>query len=394
MSKFIRSMEPLRPPIDWNRLLELRLERATRLMERDGIDAVLVQSFEPVLYFSNWPRWSFLFTHRYCALYPRGRPEPVLFCPFADEGAVEHYQLFEDIRGLPTVKREWPKEFARAFSDYGLVGKRVGLDPNMHGSLYENIKQQINEVEFVNVGNFLSEVRAVKNEEEVKAYDFTLSIIEGGINTAINTARESWGRHTEVEICAVGIGELLKRGCTRCNIWIASGENAAPLNRFPTDRPVRGEEICLVDGGGSFNGYRAEFARSIWTGGRPSAEHKKIYQTVYRCHERIREIMRPGIKGSEIDRMVMDTVEEAGYTEFYGGHPYTGHGIGITQEPPWITCTDPNIDSVLETGMILNIEPGIWKPGVGGFRIEDTYLITETGWQRLSRAPYEEDLLC
>jgi Xaa-Pro dipeptidase len=156
---------------------------------------------------------------------------------------------------------------------------------------------------------------------------------------------------------------------------------------------VRGGEIAVIDGGAGFNGFKSEFARSVWTGGRPTKEQKRVYRTVYESLEAAKAIMKPGTKTSDLERACLKVVREAGLEEHYGGYPYTGHGIGLRAEAFNITARYPDMDTELEEGMIFNLEPGIWQQGVCGVRIEDTYLITATGFRVLSRAPYEEALL-
>lgn len=393
MSNFLRDLEPLRPTIDWELLQDLRWKRTKELMEKEDLDGLLVNSYESVVYLTGWPRWQFLFTHRYAALFAREADEPVIFCPEADEVPISDQNLFKDVRGLPTVQYDWPDYFEKAMLDYGLEGKNVGIDPNMLGWLYEQSKTRIKTVNFVDAGGFLSNLRAVKNSEEIKAYELTLSILEGATNTAIQLIKESWGRYSEIDIVAQASMLLLKRGFTRTNMWLASGDNGTPLKRYTTDKMVRAGECALVDGGGSYNAFRVEFARTVWGGGTPLNETKKAYQAIYYAHQAMQKILNPGVKTDEVDTAIMEVIREYGFEEDYGGYPYTGHGIGITQEPPWITKTDIRVSAPLEAGMIINIEPAIFKKGVGGIRIEDTYLITDDGFRIMSHAPYEEEFL-
>lgn len=393
MSSFLRDAEPLRPDIDWQLLQEMRCDRARKLMAEEGLDALLVNSFEPIIYLTGWPRWQFLFTHRYCALFTRKEAEPVIFCPEADAPPLASQGIFEDVRALPTVHRDWPIHFQKAMEDHGLRAGIVGLDPNMLGWLYEQTKLTIKGVTFVDAGRLLAQMRAVKNIHEIRAYEHTLSIIEGAINTAMDMARSSWGRHSEIEIVAEAGRKLLQRGCTRTNVWLSSGRNAAPLKRYTSEKLVRAGEFALIDGGGSYNGFRAEFARSVWGGGKATGQQKHAYDAVYRAHEEMRKQLRAGNMTQEVDKACMAVIREAGLEDSYGGYPYTGHGIGITQEPPWITETDPHLNVPLEAGMIVNLEPAIFQPEIGGIRIEDTYLITEGGYRLLSHAEYEENFL-
>jgi Xaa-Pro aminopeptidase len=393
MSNFLRNQEPLRPTIDWGLLQDLRWNRTRELMKKEGVDALLVNSFESVIYLTGWPRWQFLFTHRYCALFVRDAEEPVVFCPEGDAPPIIDQKLFKDVRPLPTIQVDWPRYFEKAMMDYGLQGRVVGLDPNMLGRLHEDTKTKIKNVKFVDGGKILTTAREVKNPEEVKAYEHSLSMLEGATNTAVEAIKRSWGRYSEIEIVAEASALLLKRGFTRVNMWLASGENATPLKRYTTDKMVRAGEFALIDGGGTYNGFRCEFGRSVWGGGEFSDEQKRAYRAVYGAHREMRKILRPGTKTDEVDTACINVIKDAGFMEWYGGYPYTGHGIGIMQEPPWITRTDVRASAPLEPGMIVNIEPAIWKKGVGGIRIEDTYVITEDGYRMISHAPYEEEML-
>ena len=102
--------------------------------------------------------------------------------------------------------------------------------------------------------------------------------------------------------------------------------------------------------------------------------------------------MKPGTRASALEEACLAPVRQAGL-EKYGGYPCTGHGIGIRAEAFNVTARFPDLDLPLEEGIILNLEPAVWQDGVGGVRLEDTYLITADGYRTLSRGPYEDRLL-
>jgi len=395
LSSFIGLLEPTRPLVDWARLMELRWQRARMIMAEEGLDAILTNVVDSVIYLAGWPRHrTSVYPGSYGILFFRENKGPVIFTSEGDSGYVLQDAAYSDIRVLPPWQKLWPDPyFARVFSDYQLEGAVVGLDTGMSASLYNSIVKTFSGTRLVAANSALNRMRMVKNPEEIKAYEYTVSLVEAGINTAVRMARESWGRYTEVEIAAMAQYEMLRRGCNTTDIWVTSGHKTAPVRRYATEKLVRGGELAVIDGPGSYNGFRNEFARTVWTGGKPGREEKLIYNTVYRALEAARKIMAPGTKTSALEEACLSVVREAGLEKYYGGYPYTGHGIGIRQEQPYITARFPELDAVLEEGMIINLEPGIWKEGVGGVRLEDTYLITADGYRVLTRAPYEEALL-
>jgi Xaa-Pro aminopeptidase len=302
-------------------------------------------------------------------------------------------RFYEDIRVIPPWQRLWPKLFAQAVADRSLTQATIALDGRMTANLHAAITRVLPSAKLVDAVPLLDRVRRVKNSEEIAAYEHTLSLVECGINAAIRAATDSCGRYTEIEISTIGQSEMLKRGCHGTDIWCVSGARAVPVRRYSTDKVVRGGELAVIDGPGSFNGFRAEFARTVWTGGVPAKEHKLLYRTIWESHQEARRIMRPGTRASALEQACLAPVKKAGLEEFYGGFPYTGHGIGIRAEGFNVTSRFPELDLPLEEGMILNLEPALWQDGVGGVRLEDTYLITADGHRTLSRAPYEERLL-
>lgn len=394
MGTFIGYVEPTRPLIDWQLLQQLRWKRARDIMAKEGIDAILTNVVDNVSYLTGWPRFrTSVYPGSYGTLFLKEDKEPVIFCSEGDSRGVLKDRFYPDIRAMPPSQGYWPEPLGKALSDYGLSKAKVGLDNRMQASLYNAIVKFLPGVNFVNPTAALNRMRAVKNPEEIKAYEHTVSLVESGINASIRAGKDSWGRYSEIEIAALGQYELLRRGCNSTDIWCVSGERAAPVRRYSTHKIVRAGELAVIDGPGSFNGFRSEFARTVWTGGTPGKEQKLIYQTAYKSLEAAKVIMKPGTKTSDLERACLKVVRDAGLEEHYGGYPYTGHGIGLRAEAFNITARFPEMDTVLEEGMIFNLEPGIWQEGVGGVRIEDTYLITADGYRVLSRAPYEECLL-
>jgi Xaa-Pro aminopeptidase len=89
----------------------------------------------------------------------------------------------------------------------------------MQASLYNAVVKELPDVAFVNTTPVLNRARAVKNPEEIKAYEHVVSLVESGTNAAIRACKEGWGRYTEIEVSTLANHELLRRGCNTPDIW-------------------------------------------------------------------------------------------------------------------------------------------------------------------------------
>jgi Xaa-Pro dipeptidase len=140
--------------------------------------------------------------------------------------------------------------------------------------------------------------------------------------------------------------------------------------------------------GGQVDGYGVEIERSFFLGNVPE-EAKKPFEVSMAARARAYELSKPGAVLSEIDGAVRKIIEDGGYGDTILHR--TGHGFGITgHEAPYVALGD---DRELVPGMIISIEPGVYVPGIGGFRHSDTILITETGNVKLTEGPEKLDEL-
>ena len=148
-----------------------------------------------------------------------------------------------------------------------------------------------------------------------------------------------------------------------------------------------GQGVLLVDWGAVADGYCSDMTRTFGLGGLP-AKISEIYQIVLDAQLAAIEACRPGKACIEIDSIARDLITTAGYGERFGHG--LGHGLGLNvHEAPYFSRHAA--DAILEPGMVMTVEPGIYLPGVGGVRIEDDVLITDAGCRVLTDYPKDLD---
>jgi len=178
---------------------------------------------------------------------------------------------------------------------------------------------------------------------------------------------------------------------------IAVGPRAALPHAPPTDKRVREAPLLLVDWGASGPFYKSDLTRVLLTHNNLPFPHsgstsgtvalgtkiKEVYEIVLTAQLNAIAMLRPGVKAKEVDAAARQTIADAGYGAFFTHS--IGHGIGMMiHEAPIMRA---NTETILEPGMVVTIEPGIYLPGYAGVRIEDDMLITPDGSEVLTSIP-------
>ncbi|MFH1639035.1 MAG: aminopeptidase P family protein [Chloroflexota bacterium] len=162
---------------------------------------------------------------------------------------------------------------------------------------------------------------------------------------------------------------------------VAAGANSAMPHARPGERTILPGEPIVVDVGAKYNGYCSDLTRTICLG-EPDDTFKKVYHTVLAAQLKAAETIQEGMTGAEADETARAVIREAGYGDNFGHG--LGHGLGLViHESPRL---GPNATELLENGMVFSNEPGIYLPGWGGVRIEDTVVMEQGRVKTLSRA--------
>ena len=168
---------------------------------------------------------------------------------------------------------------------------------------------------------------------------------------------------------------------------LAGANGAFPHGKACYEKRIAPGDFITMDFGCICQGYHADMTRTVLVG-KPTPKQRQLYQLVLEAQLLSAEAVRPGVSGKEIDRIGRDYITAAGYGEAFGHG--MGHGVGLEiHETPYLRATS---EDVLCTGQIITVEPGIYLPGWGGIRIEDTILLTDNGHEVLFESAKE--LIC
>lgn len=172
---------------------------------------------------------------------------------------------------------------------------------------------------------------------------------------------------------------------------VAFGENSACPHHRPTNRKLKKGDIVLLDLGVTLHGYASDLTRTLFFG-KPDPRLVIIYEVVLRSQEEALKICKPGTSLFSLDEKARGIIEEAGFGPHFSHG--LGHGIGLeVHESPSLPRKPVQAAPVKEltAGMAITIEPGIYLPGIGGVRIEDTVIISTSGYKNLT--PLPKDLI-
>jgi Xaa-Pro aminopeptidase len=228
----------------------------------------------------------------------------------------------------------------------------------------------------------VGQLRARKDEAEVALIRKAIKIQQDALEAVLPTLEPGL---TELEVAARIEAEMKTRGSREPGfqtIVAAKANGSLPHYRPGKEKLARNKPV-LVDWGAVYQGYHGDMTRVFSLGTWPG-KVKEIYGIVLDAHLAASAALAPGKTTHEIDAIARAHIARAGYGEFFGHG--LGHGMGLNGHE------DPRLNpmyasTVLQPGNVVTIEPGIYLPGVGGVRIEDDFLVTESGARNLCSMP-------
>ncbi|MDD5591124.1 MAG: aminopeptidase P family protein [Dehalococcoidales bacterium] len=246
--------------------------------------------------------------------------------------------------------------------------------------LSDIIKKKTLPFRLVPVDGLIESLRMIKEPEEIELIARAATISDAAFSYAVSII----GNGISEQELAWAIERFMReRGSEPIpfNVIIGSGDNSALPHISPSPRIINPGEPVVMDFGARIGGYSSDLSRTIYIGGRDDT-FRKVYDTVLGAQLTAIAMIKGGMSGEEADNIARIVIEEAGYGEAFGHS--LGHGIGLSpHEAPRLGHgnTEPLTD-----GMVFTIEPGIYIPGWGGVRIEDTVVMEDNKVRVISRA--------
>lgn len=268
----------------------------------------------------------------------------------------------------------------------GCIGgaPRVGLEADhLSWSSAERWRGRLEGREVVATSELVERLRLVKESDELALMAEAARIADEALGDVLEVLGGARGSVTERAFAQVLDARMKALGAedVAFETIVASGGNSARPHHHPGDREVRRGDAVVVDFGAKHLGYRSDMTRSFSIGGAPSGQLAEIFDTVLEAQRRGVAAVRPGATTVEVDAACRDHIASVGYAEAF--EHSTGHGVGLDiHEAPGVGAQEA---TTLEPGMVVTVEPGIYLADVGGVRIEDTLVVTETGSTPLTK---------
>lgn len=370
-------------------LIPFSVAKLDALLDQSGIDVLLASSQHNVQYLLGGYRYYF-FEHsdaiglgRYLPVvgYVKGRRDLAFYVGSGDESwGIEVFPIWpERISTVSWTARESAAVTAEYLKSIGAAAPRIALELEFWPtSAWELLRSELPNAAFVDATEILEELRAVKTPGELNL----LRIAGAGIVDSM-LATFDWIRPgvAETEIVQQLRMEETLRGLDFGFALIATGPT---FGRGPSSRKIARGEILSLDTGGRYQGYLADMARMAVLG-EPTALMNELLDEVLSVQSAARTPIKAGILGIEIYESAQQAAKSCSHRE---NMQFVAHGMGlISHEAPRLAVSGPvpyeakYANKPLEAGMVLSIETHVKHSEVGFVKLEDTIVVTESGWE-------------
>ena len=340
-------------------------------MAKDKIDAFLILNSTNLTYFTNFAGAT--------ALLIPNQGENILYV-----SAVNYEQAKAETRGLTVELLKRGENLIEKIANHVAPEKlaKLAVDTVSIEFWRALAKAVGGEEKLEPASNFIRDLRKIKDQQEIQLIREACNLTNIGMQVAAQTVRPGV---KEKEVAAEVEYAMRKKGSdgTAFDTIIASGASSAFPHGSCSDRTIQEGDLVVVDLGATYKFYRSDMTRTF-VAGKASEKQRKIYETVRLAQQKAFENIKPDISAKEVDAAAREIIETAGFGEYFVHN--LGHGVGLeVHEAPILS---PDSKDILAVGNVVTNEPGIYLPGFGGVRIEDTVLVTADGAEKLTGGLY------
>ena len=267
------------------------------------------------------------------------------------------------------------------------AGKRVGLEAASVTWAEQRALAAVLGVEPVPTADAVEALRAVKDGGEVARIEAACDIASAALAEVLPRAAAG----VTERVFAHALEDAMRaRGASGPSFEtiVSAGANAALPHHRADGTAIRLGDLLVVDFGCVVDGYCSDMTRTVVVGDEPAAWQAELIGAATAAQAAGVAAVRPGVGGRELHETCVRTLRERGLEDLFTHG--TGHGVGLQiHESPW---AGPAATDVLAVGNVITVEPGVYRVGLGGVRVEDTVLVTTTGCRPLTKTP--KDLSC
>lgn len=347
----------------------LRLENARKLMSENKIDAIFMEGGTSLDYFtgSHWGRSERLFG----MLLPQ-KGEPVFISPKFEESRAK--EQTGNAKLYCWEENESPFELIKQIlKDTGLTTATIGLEETTRYFVTEGIQKAMPTAKIVSATVITAGCRGLKTEHEIELMQIANEMTQEVYLTAVKQLKEGM---TESEFGKI-ITQLFAEFGVDGGALVLFGEASAHPHGLVKEVKLKQNDIVLIDGGCSVEGYESDITRTT-VFGTPSQKMKDVFDIVAKAQHDALRAAKLGVSFESIDAVARKVISDAGYGPGYKYFTHRlGHGIGMDGHE-WYYVVGGN-KRLMEKGNMMSNEPGIYIIGEFGIRIEDEMLITEIG---------------
>jgi Xaa-Pro aminopeptidase len=349
-----------------------RIGKLRKNLREIGVDSVLVCQPENIYYLSGFDGTTghLLIT----------KESNILITDFRYEEQAKMQANGFEVLIVTDVINDWLPKLIEGINIKNIGFESYYLNFSKYNQIINTLEENRFHIDLIPLDELLNFQRAIKEVKEIEFITSAVTLADSAINYFIHIVKPGM---TEIEIAWKTEKYLREKGSQTLpfNVIVASGPNSSQPHANATNRKIQLGEPILIDLGAKIQSYVSDISRTIILGD-PDDTFKRVYEIVLKAQQSAIEGISSGMSGKQADSLARKIIEDSGYGDRFGHS--LGHGLGLSvHEEPYLR---QNYKKKLVNKMVITIEPGIYIPGWGGIRLEDTAILENGKIKVLSHA--------